>query len=717
MASAVDSFNKLPMCRDFCRLCLEEEDDQFFWDIFQAVDDAGVNLRLVEKIIACLDIMVLIDDGIPHKICGKCMTVVRSFFEFRKQCKLNDASLRRCFITANNENLHTERIGINNSSELSPRGVNESPKQCDQAAFPCTEGSNDSLSVTQDVSKAVQIPSIKQLEDEWSDDEPSATSTVFQGDSIELRLGETQDVSNAVQNPFLKQLEDEWSDDDHSATSTVLQEDTIMESPWRQEDLIAKGNGSCLVTSIGNLDPDKKLPEKCGIDSVTTAEERKEREVLESSDFISGQVSTDKNFIEKSVLMSTNEDSRNNQACQIEDKNMSAPNDGTSTLNETAAVAEEILGRRASRSVKGKWVCSTCNKNYTTLRALKKHILTHYSGQFICSECPASFENEEALSIHKAKHSTSSLYLGYSCEHCFKMYRLKSMLEQHITTEHMLPNDCVTIPGKFLEKCGKCGKNFSSSTEMEAHDDSCGDMSIHSEDDSSDAASIEHLTKSKECTLCKLNFENMPQLTFHLKKIHNIQPSFRCEVCAKVFDTYPKLSDHRSKVHIVKHSCEYCKKKFREKSKLRRHIKLHEEDQLYQCNLCSKSFRTIGTLQSHQKTHTKPFQCGDCTKKFRNRYQLNLHKNATHRGIKDFMCDRCGEKFICKTRLKQHVSNSMKHNLECDICGEMFCVKQKFQRHVKCHDSTNLYLCKKCDAKFLSSQGLCSHMRLQHPPL
>lgn len=56
MTCTVDSSVGLPLCKDICRLCLQ--DDETLWNIFEAADSDGNNLRLAEKVIACLDIMV-----------------------------------------------------------------------------------------------------------------------------------------------------------------------------------------------------------------------------------------------------------------------------------------------------------------------------------------------------------------------------------------------------------------------------------------------------------------------------------------------------------------------------------------------------------------------------------------------------------------------------------------------------------------------------------
>lgn len=250
---------------------------------------------------------------------------------------------------------------------------------------------------------------------------------------------------------------------------------------------------------------------------------------------------------------------------------------------------------------------------------------------------------------------------------------------------------------------------------METHEESCGEGSICFGEESGSEASIEAKSGLKECYLCRLNFENIPQLTYHFKKVHNEELTFKCEICEKLFDTFSHLSDHRSKVHKVKHACQYCQKTFKEKSKLQRHLNsVHNTDRPFKCNLCGNLFKSLDVLKIHRSTHTKLFECVKCGKKFRSKTDLSLHVNVVHLGIKDHMCERCGEKFLSGTRLRYHQANSLSLNLECDVCGKIFCIRQKFQRHVKLHSSTKLHGCNECDLKFLSKKGLCAHVKLDH---
>lgn len=102
MSCLVDRSTELLICSDICRLCVQKED--ILWNIFEVCDGEGVSLKLAEKMVTLLDIVVEMNDGLPDQVCAKCMTAVRCFFEFRQQCKEHDSMLRNSLVTHDKHN-------------------------------------------------------------------------------------------------------------------------------------------------------------------------------------------------------------------------------------------------------------------------------------------------------------------------------------------------------------------------------------------------------------------------------------------------------------------------------------------------------------------------------------------------------------------------------------------------------------------------------------
>lgn len=199
----------------------------------------------------------------------------------------------------------TEKTAIFNSSQSCPRGVNESKKkQSDEAAFICTDDPNDLQ-------------------------------------SFSLTLKERPRVVNAIIDPLLKQLEDEWSDED---PSDIQQINTVEEYPWRLGDISSEVISNSTAVSSGAFSNDWDLDsndtnsrKKCSTDPfIKTSGQEKETEVLNSESFNSGTVLTNNKFINRSTLVTSDEDVRSEDNASI------VPSEETFNLNVTTAVSQEM---------------------------------------------------------------------------------------------------------------------------------------------------------------------------------------------------------------------------------------------------------------------------------------------------------------------------------------------------------------------------------------
>lgn len=129
----------------------------------------------------------------------------------------------------------------------------------------------------------------------------------------------------------------------------------------------------------------------------------------------------------------------------------------------------------------------------------------------------------------------------------------------------------------------------------------------------------------------------------------------------------------------------------------------------FTCEYCGKFFRFISTLKDHIKTHTLPFRCDKCDKKYASMSSLHLHR-MNHTGETPFLCSYCGRGFKTAHSLRAHIPiHTGERRYKCHICGKTSI--QHMSRHMRMHRGEKNYLCTECGKAFLSSGELKLHTR------
>ncbi|XP_044756622.1 zinc finger protein 28-like [Coccinella septempunctata] len=87
----MDRINGWQSYATICRLCLQK--DGFMFGIFN--QNSGNEKSLYKKIVDCTALQIAMDDGLPNVICHRCLYKIDFCLEFRQQCFVSDATLRR----------------------------------------------------------------------------------------------------------------------------------------------------------------------------------------------------------------------------------------------------------------------------------------------------------------------------------------------------------------------------------------------------------------------------------------------------------------------------------------------------------------------------------------------------------------------------------------------------------------------------------------------
>lgn len=288
----------------------------------------------------------------------------------------------------------------------------------------------------------------------------------------------------------------------------------------------------------------------------------------------------------------------------------------------------------------------------------------------------------------------------------------------------------------FIEtmlRCTQCDFKTTNSNRLAKH------MSIHYE------------RRDFQCDICPKAFKKKTYLTYH-KKFHTGRRDFKCDICAKAFITESCLQRHKSTHPYVlidsstaddtnrTYECFLCKNPCISQVDCMQHIsdthtkspwlkcihcgyrcifKVHlvkhalaccGEDCV--CNFCGQMFVSKVALQEHIEMQEKRFQCDECGKRFVKLWALELHQ-ISHSNEKKFKCDKCPITFKHKRTLSEHRRTHEGHTNECDICGKQFTLLETFKKHKqRVHSNQRNYACDMCPKMFKSSSNLTSHRRI-----
>lgn len=176
--------------------------------------------------------------------------------------------------------------------------------------------------------------------------------------------------------------------------------------------------------------------------------------------------------------------------------------------------------------------------------------------------------------------------------------------------------------------------------------------------------------KTFDCKHCRKKFLKQSSLSKHLQT----HDGLNCSICGKKFCSFSSLN---------KHKLEHAKKEKDLKLKCRRCPNIFKKNQLLKNHFvsCHLKYEDIENLSY------RVFPCDVCKKIFPDNKKLVKHAHV-HAGDKLFPCTFCGKtfsvKFNCRTHEMMHQNNNYSHR--CDVCGNEFITKRDLGNHMKTHN-------------------------------
>lgn len=247
------------------------------------------------------------------------------------------------------------------------------------------------------------------------------------------------------------------------------------------------------------------------------------------------------------------------------------------------------------------------------------------------------------------------------------------------------------------------------------------------------------------CKECEEQFTKYITYRDHLQHKHEHKmhdKHWPCPSCDKVLLSLYNLERH-VRIHIpleVRQTikCPECDNRYTSNAQLETHVRYkHKNEKPFICEECGLCLRTNSNLRQHMLIHTDiaPYECEVCKKKFKNKTRLkvrfgdlkekfilsvnNCLRLQTHMDIHSpnkHICNICGLQLNSRATLNRHFlvhSDEMQH--KCDYCGKAFKRAKALKNHLLLHTGLKPYSCDFCDRTFANGSNCRSHMKKMHP--
>lgn len=193
-----------------------------------------------------------------------------------------------------------------------------------------------------------------------------------------------------------------------------------------------------------------------------------------------------------------------------------------------------------------------------------------------------------------------------------------------------------------------------------------------------------------ESKLCGQDFRDKHKLKEHLRT-HTHEKLLACPGCGALFSNRTKFLDHLSRQNEAayeNYQCSHCLKRYASERLLRDHMRHHIN--YLKCPHCDMTCPNAGSLKYHilyRHNEERPFSCCVCKLTFKAISDLNRHEE-THLE-KNYLCNAPGCTFATKTSRSLQTHIQLKHSEKtskpygCHICNNVYSRGFSLTKHLK----------------------------------
>ncbi|KAG7200471.1 hypothetical protein KM043_001037 [Ampulex compressa] len=593
-----------------CRTCLREDGEKM---VCLFVGPAGSSLAAKLRSLSCLEVWQ--GDGLPEKMCDRCVTRAESALLYREQCRAADRALRQAASKVSGLTSYATVSGC----KLYQQNQGFVPLQNPHKTLKCLECGAVFMSYQELCSHSrMHVPFAQENLPVQHMHIVESQNPYLNFNFGHLSSNLTQDTAQTSQmSPLTRPNAMQIIENPSRAACALhcpLCNHTFTNRTQLMSHNVAHAENidmSCDNENIDICENSNQIPQNLSY-------ERSLRSVDNSIQNLSYQRST----MDENEMQNLNfPESMDLGAVQTADHPALRADENIQDPRDLRFMKDEISGKRIVNDYQP---CSTMDQfKLDSLEnpQVKKHP---------CELCPRSFSQRSKLLAHELSHSKQR---PFKCPNCEKAYASKSKLNAHVRL-HTKTN---------VHQCKICDKAFAYPSYLQEH------LKTH------DKGMVQE-SKRFECPTCHKRFRLAKNLRSH-ERLHTGKGLLRCEICDKQFSQSYGLKVHLASHKSTKaHECEYCGKSFGQKGNLVEHLRIHTKVKPFECKLCGKRFSQSSHLKNHEASHgsIRQHQCRLCGKRFKLTNHLKRHLNL-HTGTKTYKCHQCNQLFSQAFSLTRHL--------------------------------------------------------------